>query len=500
MENKIQRVLLYGAVLCMAASLLCAQSTWTKIYGGDYDDFCHCATQVSDGGYVAAGRTYSFGKSGQAYVFKTDSVGTLLWQKDYGLDPDDELLAIFQTDDNGFFAAGWTKSYGPGLPAANVYLLRLDAAGDTVWTKNYGGTGDDHGYSAHHTQDDGCVIAGSTTTWGAGSDDALLMKVDDHGNILWIKTYGGLKRDEAQAVDCVNDGGYIIAGVTYSFGTGIKDTSNIYIIMTDSLGDTIWTRVYGGEGNQGAWSISPASDGYIVAGYYRPNGSTNADMYIIRINDDGDTLWSKRIGGESYEDAYDIQEALDGGFIIVGRTLSFGNGGADSYLVKIDSLGIVQWTSTYGGAQNEFAVSVQLTADGGYIIAGDTWSFGGGTPAYSNVYLSKADANGNAGVSGSGQNNMTMVNNNMISVWPNPHKEKTTVRYNVASRGFIEIKVYDILGRVVSIMENGVREPGTYNLVWQGKNTEGQPLSAGIYFVTISSRDGKDTRKIIRLE
>jgi len=500
MKNEIQRILLYGAVLCMAASLLCAQSTWTEIYGGNYDDYCYSATQVSDGGYVAAGRTYSFGKSGQAYVIKTDSVGTLLWQKDYGSDPDDELLTIFQTDDNGFFAVGWTKSYGPGLPAANVYLLKLNDAGDTLWTKSYGGAGDDHGYSAHHTQDEGCIIAGSTTTWGAGSDDALLMKLDDHGNIVWIRTYGGLNRDEAQAVDCVNDGGYIIVGVTYSFGAGIKDTSNIYIVRTDSLGDTIWARVYGGEGNQGAWSISPASDGYIVAGYYRPNGSTNADMYIIRINDDGDTLWSKRIGGESYEDAYDIQEALDGGFIIVGRTTSYGNGGSDSYLVKTDSLGIVQWTSTYGGVQNEFALSVQLTADGGYIIGGDTWSFGGGTPAYSNIYLNKTDGNGNVGVSGPWQDTTPMRRHDVLRVWPNPYREQANIRYSVASRGLIELWIYDIQGRLVSKIQDGMREPGSYTLKWDGKNNMGQTLASGIYIVKLSTPYGNKTSKIVKLK
>jgi hypothetical protein len=500
MKSKIQKFMLYGAVLCMAASLLCAQTTWTEIYGGDYDDFCHCATQVSDGGYVAAGRTYSFGKAGQAYVFKTDSAGTILWQKDYGLEPDDELLAVCQTDDNGFFAAGWTKSYGPGLPAANVYLLRLNDAGDTLWTKSYGGTGDDHGYSAHHTQDDGCVIVGSTTTWGAGSDDALLMKLDDDGNTLWIRTYGGMNRDEAQAVECVNDGGYIIAGVTYSFGTGIKDTSNIYIVRTDSLGDTIWTRVYGGEGNQGAWCIRPASDGYIVAGYYRPNGSLDADMFIVRINDDGDTLWSKRIGGASYEDAYDIEEALDGGSLIVGRTSSYGNGGSDSYLVKIDSLGIVQWTSTYGGAQNEFAVSVQLTSDGGYIIAGDTWSFGDGTPAYSNIYMSKTDGNGTVGVNVPGQNNTTIVEHGMLSVCPNPYRERATIKYRVASRGLIELRIYDIQGRLVNIVQKGMQGPGTYSLEWDGRGNAGQLLSAGIYLVRLSCGDRSMTGKIVKLK
>lgn len=500
MRNKIQRTLIHCVVLFLAASVLQAQSTWTNTYGGPYDDVCHCVRQTSDGGYVAAGLTYSFGKAGQAYVLKTDSAGTMLWQKNYGLNPDDEAYSVFQTGDDGYLVAGWTKSYGPGLPEANVYLLKLDADGDTSWTKSYGGNGADYSYSARQTEDGGYIVAGSTTSWGTGAEDMLLIKFDAAGETLWTKTFGGSFFDEAHSVDCTEDGGYIVAGVTRSFGSGAQDSSNMYLVRTDSLGDTLWTRTYGDDASQSAWCVRPASTGYVVTGYHRPNGSMDADMYIVRINAVGDTLWSKLIGGTGHEDAYGIEATGDGGFIIVGHTSSYGAGGTDVYLVKTDSLGIVQWTRIFGGSQFEFTESIQLTADGGYITGGYTYSFGAGTPTYCNAYLIKTDGNGNVGVAGPWQATEPLTEYDVLRVWPNPYRERATIRYSVVSRGLIELRIYDIQGRLINIVQKGMREPGTYTLEWDGRGSTGQSLSAGIYFVRLSCGDRYKTRKIVKIQ
>jgi len=215
----------------------------------------------------------------------------------------------------------------------------------TSWWRTYGGTNQDWGYSVQQTADGGYIVAGATKSYGAGNEAVYLIKTNASGDTLWTRTYGGASADCGYSVQQTSDGGYIITGYTYSFGAGAPDSANVYLIKTDTSGDTLWTRTYSGTGNDYGRSVQQTADGgYIIAGYTHyfgmgPPDSTN--VYLIKTDASGDTLWTKTYGGTSPDFGYSVQQTADGGYVIAGYTASFGAGDDDVYLIKTDSLGNV---------------------------------------------------------------------------------------------------------------------------------------------------------------
>jgi hypothetical protein len=363
-----------------------AQIIFEKTFGGTDIDEGYSVQQTSDGGYIIAGYTQSYGAgSRDVYLIKTDSLGDTLWTNTYGGSSWDYGYAVRQIGNGGYVIAGHTWSFGAGW--TDVYLIKTDSMGDTLWTRTYGGTDWDEGYSVHQTLDDGYIIAGSTKSYGLGSRDVYLIKTDSLGNTLWTRTYGGTGSDRGSSVQqTVPDGGYIITGSTISFGAGSGD---VYLVKTDSLGDTLWTRTYGGtEWDQGNSVQQTRDEGYIIGGYTESFGEGWADVYLIKTDSLGDTLWTRTYGGTDWDEGQSIQQTRDGGYIITGSTESFGSGIRNVYLIKTDSSGNTLWTRTYGGTVFDRGTSVQLTSDGGYIIAGYTNSFGAGS---GDIYLIKPD-------------------------------------------------------------------------------------------------------------
>jgi len=263
----------------------------------------------------------------------------------------------------------------------------------TSWWRTCGGTTYDEGYSVQQTSDGGYIVAGLTKSYGAGDVDVYLIKTGASGDTLWTRTYGGTDCDMSRSVQQTADGGYVIAGNTYSFGAGNHD---VYLIKTDASGDTLWTRTYGGTDYDEGYSVQQTADGgYVIAGNTYSFGAGRTDVHLIKTDASGDTLWTRTYGGTDYDLGYSVQQTADGGYIIAGFTASFGAGADDVYLIKTEASGDTAWTRTCGGTNRDWGYSVQQTSDGGYIVAGRTYSFGAGDY---DVYLIKTDSLGNVGV------------------------------------------------------------------------------------------------------
>jgi hypothetical protein len=206
---------------------------WAKTYGGTSADFAYSVQQTSDGGYILTGYTESFGAGGRdIFLIKTDANGNLEWAKTYGGTAWDEARSVQQTSDGGYIVAGYTRSFGP-VWNGEFFLIKTDANGNLQWAKTYGGLGWDQASSVQQTSDGGYIVAGFTAAFGAGAYDLFLIKTDADGNVEWAKTYGGTSYDVASSVQQTSDYGYIVAGFTASFGAGFYDA---FLVKTDANG------------------------------------------------------------------------------------------------------------------------------------------------------------------------------------------------------------------------------------------------------------------------
>ncbi len=313
----------------------------------------------------------------------------ILWSSINGGLYNDEAYASVQTSDNGYAVIGSTYSYGSG--DYDVFLLRLNERGDTLWTKTYGGSSAEYGRDIIASPDGGFLLVGSTKSGGFGLGDVYLVKTDSLGNTIWIKTYGGGETDNGFSIRMTADLGYVICGTTNSYGYGYGD---VYLIKIDSIGVVKWIRTYGGAlGDSGAAVRLCNDGGFIIAGATGSFGEGYSSMYAIRTDDKGDTLWTRTYGGENSDFGYSVEPTYDGGFIFGGATSSFGAGYNDAYLVKTDFEGTVMWEKTFGGYKDDKAYSVSTTSDGGYILGGTTQSSGAGKL---DMYIVKTDANGDS--------------------------------------------------------------------------------------------------------
>ncbi|NQT80507.1 MAG: hypothetical protein HQ555_08980 [Candidatus Aminicenantes bacterium] len=340
---------------------------WSIEFGGDDEDEGNSVQQTSDGGYIIAGLTNSFGNGlSDVYLIKLDYTGATEWIKTFGGDDEDEGNSVQQTSDGGYIIAGFTNSFGNGL--SDVYLIKLDYTGATEWTKTFGGAGDDIGMSVQQTSDEGYIVVGSSDSFGNGTKDAYLIKTDSSGNEEWSGIIGGTDNDIGLSVQVTSDEGYIITGVTGSYGLGSGD---VFLIKLDSLGDEEWFETFGGTSEDMGFSVQQTSDGgFIVTGYTASSGNGASDVYVIKTDSTGSEEWTNTYGGSDEDEGHSIQQTSDGGYIIVGTTDSFGAGSGDIYLIKIDSSGNQLWATTFGQSDEDEGNFVKETGNHEFIIIG----------------------------------------------------------------------------------------------------------------------------------
>jgi hypothetical protein len=359
-----------------------SREAWSRTYGGPRYDSARSVVECSDGGFATVGTTESFG-SGKRDVLlvRTDADGNLLWNQTYGGAGYDHGYSIVECQAGGFAIVGDHDLY---TDDGGLWLLRTDADGTLLWNQTYGGKGQ----SIVECQAGGFAIVGNTPQLvdgePSGWSDILLFRMSENGSLLWNQTYGWSRGDFGRSLVEVSGGGFAIVGDTL-FPNDLPG-QYVWLVRTDENGNHLWNHTYsfGTEldglsfGRPEGHSVTECSDGnFAICGIFDYQESRSRDMYVLRTDADGTLLWNRTYGGSGDEAGYSIVECNDGGLAIVGYTVSFWTD-ADLWLVRTDADGNLLWDQSLGGGSGDFGYSIVQSDAGGFAIAGVTESFDGG--------------------------------------------------------------------------------------------------------------------------
>ena len=552
--------IIHLAPLSICALLSNAQPAieWQKTLGGFDVDMANTVRPTSDGGYIIAGVTASDDGDvnglhapdslgniyDDAWLVKLDQDGVIEWQKCLGGTGSDLAYDIQVTSDGGYILVAGTQSNDGDVlaaPGKGVWVVKMSAAAEVLWQRRLGGSRAETIRSVQQTADGGYILAGSTNSddgdasglhapdnFGAYSDDFWVIKLDEAGVVQWQRCLGGTKTDRAYEVQQTSDGGFVVAGTTFSndgdvTGFHVGAGSDSWVVKLDGLGNTQWSKSLGsggvvpnaGGGNEEARSVQQTSDGgYIVVGWTDSNNSGDVsanhgpddlgyfryDMWVVKLNATGNRVWDKCLGGTWEDFAHSVQETSDGGFIVAGETGStdgdvvgaIGNG--DFWVVRLNALGAVLWQKCMGGSYDDFlgggldeARSLRVTADGGYVVAGYTNSGNGDVTGLHSWMLDAWVVKLGPDATGTG---VDEVGPELISMAPNP----TGAFIQITAHGLLHVEyitMVDATGRQV------LRQP------YQASET---PLTldithhdAGTYVLQFHFRDGSSvSRRVVK--
>lgn len=310
----------------------------------------------------------------------------IVFDRHYGGTKNDRAEAIQTTTDGCYIVVGSTESFGAG--SSDIWLMKLNEKGDKIWEKTYGGVHNEKAFDVKQTKDGGYIIVGYTETASNGGADVLLVKTDADGNKKWETKYGGGKNDVGHCVVETNDG-YLITGYTQSSGDHF---CYVYLLKVDFNGTVRWEKTVGGGDDACGNYIDKTKDGgYIITGFTKDLTAGLNDVYLIKLDAGGNVSWEKIFGAGDEDKGYCVKQTNEGGYIITGLTKNLGAGYSDLYLAKTDDKGNRIWEKIYGENNNEVGWTVFQTPDYGYIVAGFTASRG----SFSDMYLVKTDYKGN---------------------------------------------------------------------------------------------------------
>jgi len=489
MPRQFSLFLMFLALLAGTACASEGDSLWSHTYGGVDDDVAWSIIPSGDGGYLLAGRTASFGAGpSDIWLIKVDAQGDSLWSRTYGGSSYEDVGGIIPSGDGGFLLAGGTDSFGAGQ--ADMWLVKVNAQGDSLWSHTYGGGLDDWAYAIIPSGDGGFLLLGETYSFSVGDGGVWLMKVDAQGNFLWHQFYGGTEWDAAYSIIPSNDGGFLLAGETYSFGAVNRD---MWLLKANANGDSIWSHIYGGNDWDAAYSIVPSGDGgFLLAGDTWSFGPGSRNMWLVKVNADGDSVWSRFYGGgEEY--ANTIISTGDGCFLLAGSTDSFGAGSQDMWLVKVNSQGDSLWSHTYGAGTTEAGFSVIPSEEGNYLLAG---YFGGSAPWGPDMWLVCVEGLGTHVPPESEPIHPSSFC--LHPCHPNPFNPATILTFDLPVASLVKLEVFDINGR--PIMSGSEATPtmfpaGTHQIPFDGSD-----LPSGIYLARLTAGAWQQTQKLILLK
>ena len=470
-----------------AGTQISPMTTFERIIGSNDSESAASVKEDEDGFIVVGSFTPDDEEYNYLLVTKTDWYGKPVWEKLFGTSRNsDSGTDVLVNSDGSYIVLGNTESYGAGR--FDMYLLKLDQNGNEVWSRTFGGAYDESARRIIHTSDEGYIICGNTKSTTNLDRDAFIVRVDQNGNTIWEKKYGGSGGETASAILQTDDGGFIFAGsTTTDFGYDFQ----IWIVKIDAEGNQAWAKTHGGSEWDEASSIAKTSDGgYILSGYTMSKGAGARDAYLLKVDSSGSFIWDKTFGDIHADGFSDVKETSDGGFIAAGRSVTFfsvDNQFTDMFIVRTDNQGELIWSKLIGSNQDERASSIQLTSDNGYIISGTTSSYS----KSQNIHLLKLNQSGEITDIPYWQEINPPTAFNLKQNYPNPFNGQTTIEFTLNVPQNISLVIYDLAGNLIRVLRQGWHGSGEYRDI-----INADVLSSGIYFVQLNSGGSKQTLKM----
>ena len=356
---------------------------WNRVHGSGIS---YSLASTSDGGFVLAGFTVSLeNMDSNMILIKTNSNGELEWNQTIGGTGPETANCVIETFDGGFAVGGDTFSFGAG--GSDFFLVKTDNMGNVEWNQTFGGQGGESVQSLIQVADGGYVLTGGITS-NSDSMDVWLVKTDSAGNMIWNKRFGGAETELTYSLTATTDGGYALCGIT---GSVVEGASDFLLIKTDADGNQEWIQTYDGQNADSAFALVEASDGgFVLVGSTNFSLESNSDVLLIKTDSSGNLQWKKTYGGKGGDSVHSLVETGDS-YTLGGFTESTGAGKNDFWLIKTDFQGNELWNYTYGRLEDDYCQSLVQTPDGGYVLAGYSRSFGG---ISAKVWLLKTDEMG----------------------------------------------------------------------------------------------------------
>lgn len=454
---------------------------WQKTFGGSYFDEAFSVQNTTDGGYIVAGTTLSLNGDvlnnhggADCWVIKLNAAGQLEWKKEYGGTMNDEGRSIIQTNDGGYLVCGFSASnngdvLGNHGGAFDGWVIKLNSNGVKQWQKAIGGSQKDEFRDVMQTEDGGYILVGKSDSQDGdiaennGLWDVLVVKLNSTGQLEWEKTYGGSENDEARGVNSTSDGGFVVVGRTSSNDGDVEQNNgnaDMWVLKLNHIGELEWEETYGGNAADIAQDVVQTQDGgFIVGGYSGSHNSGDVsghdelgsfDFWIVKITANGILEWQKALGGTEPDYAQSIIITNDGNYLVLGDAAS-ANGeltgnlnGTQFWLTKLSKTGELIWQYAYGGSEADVGYSVSNTSDGGYIMAGYTWSTDGDAAGanyhgYNDFWIVKLSPETTSAASASEAES--------LKLYPNPCG--SSVMLEIPEAGELKIILTDISGKIV---------------------------------------------------
>ena len=446
---------------------------WSRLYGSEYSDIAVKLIKTTDEDFLLLGYAIVPRDSDYALIIKTDSNGNILWSKNYRTNTD-KVLYLFDgliLEDNSLMFCG-KKSY-------TVYLMRTDSLGNVLWDSSYDSTGS-LAFAIERTTMNGFI---TTNRWYYGSSISLF---DSTGNKIGMKIFNTTDYYQLIDIERADADNYLLTGAASS----PPSFSTTLLVKIDESGDTLWSKNLTSylDYSSGRSIKRTIDNNYIIAGSITPNGQSYTNIYLCKVDKDGDIIWEKNLDRGKNDYAKIAKPTEDGGFIIIGNSLEQSSYDTKILVVKTDSLGNLIWSKEIGIGSEE-GVDVEQTADGGYIVL--AWSAFSATTGI-DYWLIKLEPDPPQ----SAENQNDLRYNFALGLnYPNPFNPTTTIDYQIPELSFVTLKIYDVLGNEVAILENQEKPAGNYEVKFGTTN-----LPSGIYFYRIQAGSFTETKKMVLIK